>query len=192
MIAPVSFLRLIIYVFSLFTDVSLTRNFSVLLIFFPWRTSFLFHWFFHCLLFSVSLITPLIFIISSLLKNLFIYLFSFGCAGSLLLWKLFSSCGKRGPLSSCSAPTSLRWLLVAEHRLLGRAGIYSCYHMGSVVAALGLQSRGSIVVAHGLSCSVVCGIDPDEVSNLCLLHSQADSLPLSHLGCPLDELAHYC
>ena len=35
---------------------------------------------------------------------------------------------------------------------------------------------------NGLSCSAVCGIFPDEGSNPCLLHWQADSLPLSHQG----------
>ena len=41
---------------------------------------------------------------------------------------------------------------------------------------------GSVVVAHGLSCSTACGIFPDPGSNLCLLHWQVDSLPLSHQG----------
>ena len=34
--------------------------------------------------------------------------------------------------------------------------------------------------AHKLSCSVACGIFPDQGLNLCLLNWQADSLPLSH------------
>ena len=33
-------------------------------------------------------------------------------------------------------------------------------------------------MAHGLSCSVACGIFPDQGSNLCPLHWQADSYPL--------------
>ena len=33
-----------------------------------------------------------------------------------------------------------------------------------------------------LSCSTACGIFPDQGLNLCLLHWQADSLPLSHQG----------
>ena len=37
------------------------------------------------------------------LKNNFIYLFTFGCSGSLLLHGLFSSCGQWGLLSSCRA-----------------------------------------------------------------------------------------
>ena len=39
-------------------------------------------------------------------------------------------------------------------------------------------------MVHGLSCSVACGILPDQGLNLCLLHWQADSLLLSHLGSP--------
>ena len=34
------------------------------------------------------------------------YLFIFGCAGSSLILRFFSSCGEWGLLSSCSAPTS--------------------------------------------------------------------------------------
>ena len=45
----------------------------------------------------------------------------------------------------------------------------------SVVVAPGLQSAGSVVVVHGLSCSVACGIFPDQDSNLCPLHWQANS-----------------
>ena len=37
-------------------------------------------------------------------------------------------------------------------------------------------------MAHGLSCSAACGIFPDQGSKPCLLHGQADSLPLSHQG----------
>ena len=52
-----------------------------------------------------------------------------------------------------------------------------------------LQGRGSAVVAHGLSCSMACGIFLDQGSNLCLLHQQADSLPLSHEGSPRKALS---
>ena len=37
---------------------------------------------------------------------------------------------------------------------------------------------------HKLSCSVACGILPDQGSNPSLLRRQADSLPLSHQGRP--------
>ena len=44
---------------------------------------------------------------------------------------------------------------------------------------------GSGAVAHRLGCPVVCGILLDQGSNLCLLHWQADSLPLSRQGSPV-------
>ena len=44
--------------------------------------------------------------------------------------------------------------------------------------------KDSVVVAHGLSCSVACGIFLDQGSNLCLLHWQADSLVLRYQGSP--------
>ena len=53
------------------------------------------------------------------------------------------------------------------------------------VAAAGLQSTGSIVVAHGLCCFLACGFFPDQESNPCLLHWQVDSLSLSHQGSPV-------
>ena len=42
----------------------------------------------------------------------------------------------------------------------------------------------SVVVAHGPSCSVACGIFPDRGSNACPLHWQADSQSLRHQGSP--------
>ena len=37
---------------------------------------------------------------------------------------------------------------------------------------------------HGLGCSAARGIFPNQGSTLCVLHRQADSLPLSHKGRP--------
>ena len=54
----------------------------------------------------------------------------------------------------------------------------------SVVGAPRLWTTVSIVVADRLSCSEECGLFPDQGSNPCLLHQQADSLPLSHQGSP--------
>ena len=48
----------------------------------------------------------------------------------------------------------------------------------------GSRRAGSVVVAHGLSCSVARGILPDQGSNPCPLHWQADSQPLCHQGSP--------
>ena len=57
----------------------------------------------------------------------------------------------------------------------------------AVVAVPGLESTASGVVMHGLRCSESCRIFPNQGSNPCLLHWQADSLPLSYLGIP----SHY-
>ena len=48
----------------------------------------------------------------------------------------------------------------------------------------GSRRADSVVVAHGPSCSVACGILPDQGSNPCPLHWQADSQPLRHQGSP--------
>ena len=48
----------------------------------------------------------------------------------------------------------------------------------------GSRRAGSVVVAHGLSCSAACGILPDQGSNPCPLHWQADSQPLRHQRSP--------
>ena len=48
----------------------------------------------------------------------------------------------------------------------------------------GSRRAGSVVVAHGRSCSAACGIFPDQGSNPCPLHWQADSQPLRHQGSP--------
>ena len=48
----------------------------------------------------------------------------------------------------------------------------------------GSRHAGSVVVAHGPSCSTACEIFPDQGSNPCPLHWQADSQPLHHQGSP--------
>ena len=54
--------------------------------------------------------------------------------------------------------------LIMEHRLKGM--------------------KASVVGAHRFSCYEVCGIFPNQASNLCPLHWQMDSLPLAHQGSP--------
>ena len=49
----------------------------------------------------------------------------------------------------------------------------------------GSRSAGSVVVAHGPSCSAACGIFPDQGPNPCPQHWQADSQPLRHQGSPM-------
>ena len=48
----------------------------------------------------------------------------------------------------------------------------------------GSRRAGSVIVAHGPSCSAARGIFPDQGSNLCPLHWQVDSQPLRHQGSP--------
>ena len=100
------------------------------------------------------------------LKNKFIYLF---LAALCLLCRAraFSSCSDRGYSLLQCVDFSLRWLL-----LLWSTG---SRRTGSVVVACGLQSAGSVVVVHGLSCSTARGIFPDWGPNSCPLHWQADS-----------------
>ena len=49
----------------------------------------------------------------------------------------------------------------------------------------GSRRAGSAAVAHGPSRSAARGILPDQGSNPCPLHQQADSQPLRHQGSPL-------
>ena len=54
-----------------------------------------------------------------------------------------------------------------------------------LLRSTGSRRAGSVVVARGPSCSVACGIFPDQGSNSCPLHWQADSQSLRHQGSPI-------
>ena len=52
-----------------------------------------------------------------------------------------------------------------------RCGVWPSHCGGfSCCGARALGARASLVVAHGLSCSMACGIFPDQGSNPCPLH----------------------
>ena len=53
-----------------------------------------------------------------------------------------------------------------------------------LLRSTGSSRAGSVIVAHGPSCSAACGILPDQGLNPCPLHWQADSQPLRHQGSP--------
>ena len=116
------------------------------------------------------------------LKNIYLCIY-FGCTGSLLLLGLFSSC--EGLLSSCGV-----WMGLSLWSFL----CYKAQAVGTwaLVAVVGGLNRCSswalesspVDVAHGLSCAAACGIFPNQLSNPCLRHRYADSLPLSHQGSP--------
>ena len=98
------------------------------------------------------------------LINFFIYLF-FGCVGSSFLCEGFLQLRRAGGHSSsrCAGLSLSRPLLLRS---------------------TGSRHAGSVIVAHGPSCSAACGIFPEQGSNPCPLHRQADSQPLRHQGSP--------
>ena len=104
-----------------------------------------------------------IFLIIYLFIYLFIYLW--------LCWVFVSVRGlslvaaSEGHSSSRCAGLSLSWPLLLRSK--------------------GSRCAGSAIVAHGPSRSAACGIFPDQGSNPCPLHWQADSQPLRHQGSPI-------
>ena len=90
-----------------------------------------------------------------------VFFFCFFVGFFWLHWVFVAACGlslvaaSRGCSSLWCAGFSLWWLLLLQ----------------STASRL----MGSVVVAHGLSCSAACRIFPDQGSNPCPLHWQADS-----------------
>ena len=89
----------------------------------------------------------------------------------------FSSCGEWGLLSSCGARAS--HCAGFSHCRAQAPGTWT-----SAAVAHGLNSTDSIVVVPGLSCSMACGIFPDQGWSPPLLHCQAESSSLSSQGSP--------
>ena len=109
----------------------------------------------------------MLFVAFPLLLSLFFFfkLFLFlAVLGLRFCARAFSSCSERRPL------------FIALHGPLTVAA--------SPVGSTGSRRAGSVVVAHGPSCSAACGIFLDQGSNPCPLHWQADSQPLRHQGSP--------
>ena len=130
------------------------------------------------------MISPII-----LFKKLFICLFICGCAGPLLLCMGFLLGAASRGYSSCGAQAShCGGFSCCGPRALWPVGFNSCgtwaLQWGSVVAAPRLYSTGSRVVVYRLGCHAACGIFLDRGLNLCVLHWQVDSSPLSHQGTP--------
>ena len=95
--------------------------------------------------------------------SLYLCMYFLAGLGLCCFAQTFSSCSKQGPPSSCCAE--------APH-----CSGFSCCR------AQTLGTWASVFVAHRLSRSSACGIFPDQGSNPCLLHWQADSHPVSHQG----------
>ena len=81
-------------------------------------------------------------------------------------------------------------LVVANggHSSLRCAGLSLSWPL--LLRSKGSRRTGSAVVAHGPSCSVACGIFPDQGSTPCPLHWQADSQPPRHQGSPQMATSH--
>ena len=92
----------------------------------------------------------------------FIFIFIFGCVGSSFL---------------CEGFLQLRQAGATLHR-----GAQASHYRGLSLRSTDSRRTGSVIVAHGPSCSTACGIFPDQGSNPCPLHWQADSQPLHHQG----------
>ena len=102
-----------------------------------------------------------------LFKKLFIYLF-------IYLWLCWVFVFVRGlsPVAASGGHSSSRCAGLSLSRPL-------------LLRSTGSRRAGSVIVAHEPSCSAACGILPDQGSNPCPLHWQADSQPLRHQGSPL-------
>ena len=108
------------------------------------------------------------------------YLFIYFCLCWILTEPGFILVAVHGGYSSLQcAGFSLLWLLLLQSTG-SRAQQFQSWHEGSIVLVPRLQSTGSTPVAHGINFSTVWGVFSDPVLNLCLMHWQADSLPLRH------------
>ena len=87
----------------------------------------------------------------------------------LNFWLLWVFIATRGLFSSCSkwrGGSTLRCgAQVAGYSVFSCCGTWALGAQASAVVALGLQSAGSVVVAHRLSCSMAYGIFLEQGSN---------------------------
>ena len=105
------------------------------------------------------------------LSSFFFFYFLFFIYLFLLCW-VFVSVRGLSPVAASGGHSSLRCAGLSLSRPL-------------LLRSTGSRRAGSVVVAHGLRCSTACGIFPDQGSNPCPLHWQADSQPLRHQGSPI-------
>ena len=107
---------------------------------------------------------PLFIMFYNVLFSIFIYLF-------IYLWLCWVFVSVRGlsPVAASGGHSSSRCAGLSLSRPL-------------LLRSTGSRRAGSVIVAHGPSCSTACGIFPDQGSNPCPL--QADSKPLRHQGSP--------
>ena len=75
-------------------------------------------------------------------------------------------------------------LVAASGAALHRSVRASSLSRPLLLRSTGSRHAGSVVVAHGPSCSAACGIFPDQGLNQRPLHCKADSLQLDDQGSP--------
>ena len=128
------------------------------------------HWYIATNKISYLICISLVFPSRSSFFYLFICFFVYLFIYLWLCWVFVSVRGlslvaaSRGHSSSRCAGLSLSWPLL--------------------LWSIGSRRAGSAIVAHGPSRSAACGIFPDQGSNPCPLHWQANSQPLRHQGSP--------
>ena len=105
------------------------------------------------------------------------FFFFFGCSGFSLLHTGFSLFVQSGISSSLQCTSFSLW------RLLLLLSTGSGHMVFSSCSSWSLEHRLNSC-EWGLSCSEACETFPDQESNPCLLHWQANSLSLSHEGSP--------
>ena len=111
-------------------------------------------------------------------KSFFLIRLFLACAGFSLLHVGFSVVAE----SRGSSLVAVHRLLIAVASLVAEHGLWGA--RASAVSGPGLQSTGSIVVVHRLSCSTARGTFPGQTSSPRLLHWQVGSSPRSHHGSP--------
>ena len=118
---------------------------------------FLFSYYLKTTMMNILVLTASFFLFFNKFIYLFIYLFIY----FWLCW-VFVSVRGLSPVAASGGHSSSRCAGLSLPRSLP-------------LQSTGSRRAGSVVVAHGLSCSVACGIFPDQGSNPCPLHWQADS-----------------
>ena len=113
----------------------------------------------HCLVFCFF------FLIYLFLMKASLFIYFWLCWVFVSVWGLSLVAASRGHSSSRCVGLSLSWPLL--------------------LWSTSSRHTGSVVVAHGPSCSAACGIFPDQGSNPCPLRWQADSQLLRHQGSPI-------
>ena len=115
--------------------------------------------------------------LGGILQELFIYLFILKFIYLFIFWLCWVFVSVRGPslVVASGGHSSSRCAALSPSQPLP-------------LRSTGSRRAGSAVVAHGPSRSAACGIFPDQGSNPCPLHWQADSQPLCHQGSPQQEL----